>query len=33
MELLEYWKIHKALEMHIPIPDKYSRLVERLRVG
>ncbi len=33
MELREYRIIHKALEMHIPIPDKYSRLVERLGVG
>ena len=28
-----YWTIHTALEMHIPIPDKYSRLADRLRAG
>jgi superfamily II DNA or RNA helicase len=28
-----YWTIHRALEMHIPIPDKYSRLADRLRAG
>jgi hypothetical protein len=27
------WTIHRALEMHIPIPDKYSRLADRLRTG
>ena len=27
------WTIHRALEMHIPIPDKYSRLADRLRAG
>ncbi len=28
-----YWTIHTALEMHIPIPSKYSRLADRLRAG
>lgn len=27
------WTIHTALEMHIPIPAKYSRLADRLRAG
>ena len=27
------WTIHRALEMQIPIPDKYSQLADKLRAG
>ena len=27
------WTIHRAVELDIPIPDKYTRLAERLRAG
>ena len=33
MQLHEYLTIYKDLEIHIQIPDKYSRLAERLRRG
>jgi superfamily II DNA or RNA helicase len=28
-----YWTIHRAMELDLPIPDKYTRLAERLRAG